>query len=60
MWTILKIFTDFVAISGSCFGFFDFEACESLAPWPGIEPASPAIGRWNLNHWTAREGPLLT
>ena len=45
-----------------CFMFwiFDLEACEILAPWPGIEPTSPAIGRWNLNHWTAREGPLLT
>ena len=28
-----------------------------LVPQPGIEPVSPALGVWNLNHWTAREVP---
>ena len=23
--------------------------------WPGIEPVSPAVEVWSLNHWTARE-----
>ena len=26
-----------------------------LVPQPGIEPASPALEAWNLNHWTTRE-----
>ena len=25
-----------------------------LVPWPGIEPASPALGAWSLSHWTTR------
>ena len=25
------------------FGFFGHEACGILAPWPGIEPAPPAL-----------------
>ena len=32
-------------------------ACGSLAPWPGVELASPGIGRRILNHWTTREVP---
>ena len=24
---------------------------------PGIEPMSPAVEVWSLNHWTAREVP---
>ena len=26
-----------------------------LAPWPRIEPGSPALGAWSLSHWTTRE-----
>ena len=26
-----------------------------LVPWPGIEPGPPALGAWNLSHWTTRE-----
>ena len=26
-----------------------------LVPWPGIEPGSPALGAWNLSHWTTRK-----
>ena len=25
--------------------------------WPGIEPVSPALGAWSLNHWASREDP---
>ena len=25
--------------------------------WPGMEPASPALEAWSLNHWTTREVP---
>ena len=27
------------------------------APWPGIEPWTPDMGTWSLNHWTTREVP---
>ena len=30
-----------------------------LVPWSGIEPMPPAVEAWNLNHWTAKEVPLL-
>lgn len=26
-----------------------------LAPRPGIEPLSPAVGAWSLNHWLTSE-----
>ena len=26
-----------------------------LVPWPGMEPGSPALKSWSLNHWTTRE-----
>ena len=29
--------------------------CGILIPQPGIDPGSPALGAWSLNHWTARE-----
>ena len=32
-------------------------------PWPGIEPRSPALGVWNLDHWTTwavRSLPLMS
>ena len=40
--------------------FFSFfrpcqAACGILLPQPGIEPVTPELGAWNLNHWTARE-----
>ena len=28
-----------------------------LVPQPGIEPGSPALGAWSLNHWTTKEVP---
>ena len=28
-----------------------------LAPWPGIEPESPALAVWSLSHWSTREVP---
>jgi len=44
------------------FGFCSFswlrlEAWGILVPPPGIEPVSPALEAWSLNHWTAREVP---
>ena len=34
-------------------------ACRISVPQPGIEPMPPAVEVWSLNHWTAREVPLL-
>ena len=31
-----------------------------LVPWPGIEPGPPALGAWNLSHWTTREVPIIS
>ena len=28
-----------------------------LVPWPGIEPAPPALEAWSLNDWTTGEVP---
>ena len=50
MWTIFKVFVEFVIACVSCFGFsgffcfFGHKACGILAPWPGI----PCIGMWSL------------
>ena len=34
-------------------------ACGILVPWPGIESVPPAVEAWSLNHWTAREVPII-
>ena len=36
------------------FWFFGHKTCGILAPWPGIEPAPPAL-EGETNHWTTRE-----
>ena len=33
--------------------------CGILVPWPGLEPVPPAVEAQSLNHWTARDAPLL-
>ena len=33
--------------------------CWILAPQRWIQPATPALGVWGLNHWTSREVPQL-
>ena len=45
MWTIFKVFIEFVTILllFSVFWFFGCKACGILAPQPGIEPALPAL-----------------
>ena len=45
-----KVFIEFVM-----FWFCGLEACEILAPWPGIEPTPPYVKKWSFNYWTARE-----
>ena len=34
-----------------------FSLAEILVSRPGIEPGSPALWVWSLNHWTTREVP---
>ena len=35
------------------------EACWTLVPQPGIEPARPASEKWNFNHWITTEVPAF-
>ena len=52
MWTIFKVFIEFVTILllFYVFSFFGCEACGILAPQPGMEPAP--------SHWEAKSEPL--
>ena len=61
MWAILKVFIEFVTILLLFYVLFFLgcKACGMLAPWPGIEPLPPCIGRLILNHWTTREFPWV-
>ena len=45
MWTIFKVFIEFVTILllFCVFGFFGPKACGILGPPPGIEPIPPAL-----------------
>ena len=43
MWTIFKVFIEFVTILLVLFWFFGHEACGIIAPRPGIEPAPSAL-----------------
>ena len=40
MWIIFKVFIELVTLS---FFFFGIEASGILVPWPGMEPATPAL-----------------
>ena len=41
-------------------GFWPYHvACRILVPWPGLEPASPALEAWSLNHWAAKKVKAL-
>ena len=61
MWTILKVFIEFVTIFllFFMFLFFGHKVCGFLAPRPGIELALPAAEASGLNHRTSREVPDL-
>ena len=39
------------------FFFFFHPACGILVPQPEIEPVTPAVEAWSLNHWATREVP---
>ena len=54
-------FNMFIYLSFFSFFFFFWSLCSAygiLVPQPGIEPMSPAVQVWSLNHWTLREVPL--
>ena len=54
----LKFFIEFLQYCFCfMFSFFGCEACGILAPRTGMETGTPCIGRWSVNHWTAREVP---
>ena len=35
------------------------EACGILVPWPGVEPAPPALEVQSLKHWTAKKSLVI-
>ena len=43
----------------ACFRLSYPSACRILVPQSGIEPVPPAIEAQVLNHWTAREVPVM-
>ena len=59
MWTIFKVFIEFVAILFLflCFGFFGPEACGILVPWLGTEPTPPALEGEVFNHLDRQGSP---
>ena len=49
-----------MGLQGKFLFFFNFQVfCGVLVPRPGIETVSPELEVHSLNHWTAREVPLL-
>ena len=57
MWTIFKVFIEFVTI---LLMFWVFgHGYRILVPQLGTEPTPPGIGRRSLYHWTAREVPSI-
>ena len=60
MWTSFKGFIEFVTILllFYVFGFFGHEACRILTPWPGLQPAPPAL-EGEVLPTDLQGGPLL-
>ena len=44
-------------LSFSFFCHTMWQACGISGPHPRVEPMSPSLGAWNLNHWMARWSP---
>ena len=58
MWTIFKVFIDFVTILLLfCVLFFWPQGMWDLSSPTRDRTCTPCIGRWSLNHWTTREVP---
>ena len=43
MWTIFKVFIEFVIIFLLCYVLAFWPRCMILGPWPGTEPTPPAL-----------------
>ena len=60
MWTILKVFIEFVIILLCLmFWFLVTKHVGSQPPNQGLNPHALHFWRWSLNHWTATEVPLM-
>ena len=60
MWTILKVFIEFVTILLLfCVLVFWPRGMWDLSSPTRDRTRNPCIGRQSLNHWTAREVPIL-
>ena len=44
-------------VLAAAYGLLVAACMRELVPRPGIEPGPPALGVWNLTHWTTREVP---
>ena len=60
MWTILKVFIEFVTIL-FLFSFLVFwpQGMWDLSSLTRDRTHGPSIGKWSLNHWTPRKVPLI-
>ena len=58
MWTIFKVFIAFI-ITLPLFYVLGLNACATLAPQPGIEPVSPALGGGVLTPGPPGKSPAL-
>ena len=60
MWTIFKVFIEFVTILLLFYVLFFWpQGVWDLSPPTRDRTHTPCIGRRSLNHWTAREVPSL-
>ena len=58
----LKIFF-YLAVPGHSCGMQDLQSlswCLKFGSLKGIKPGPPALGAWNLSHWTTREVPPVS
>ena len=56
----LSSITGFLFFLNDLFIFWPrHETCKIVVFQLGIKPLPPAVVAWSLNHWTAREVPLL-
>ena len=61
MWTFLKCLLNLLQYCFYfMFWFFGHEACGILSPQTRDQTHTPCIGRWSLNHRTAREVPIYS
>ena len=59
MWTIFKVFIEFVTILLYVLFFCPWGMWDLSLPTRD-QTLTPCTGRWSLNHWTAREAPRMS